>query len=665
MKTEDRRPRTESRGQTTAPPSALCAPSSEKGLPWGLVGFVLSGLLLTVIQAPIDWSFVAWVALAPFALACAPQVRPRTVALMAFGVGYLYWLVNVYWIMPITKIGWLGMGLYLSLFWLLPALAVRWARVKGFPLFLALPILVVGWERLQGFPMGGFYWRFLGHSQYQNLAVLQVADLVGAAGVSFVVAMVNGLSVDLVLFIHQRRVGLAPPLPAPSETSVGQAPPYGLVAGRSSLGQDESREPRTGRRATMIVGAVATVLVVAATILYGHWRLGQTREVVTEGPLVASLQSNVPQSIKRSHEKSADMFQELMDKSQTALAAGAELIVWPETMVQGLLDPALWAYLDGDLDEDKAFHQALIEHARDKAHVLVGAHGAEIMRDSSGEPYLGSFNSAYFYRPDGTRDPGRYDKIHLVLFGEYIPFKRQIPWLFERLKLFLPQGWNPNYSLEHGTRYILFEMARPAVGAGPRARPEESGQPQGVAPTSPPSAIRRPQSQPNSPHRFAVIICYEDTIPYVARNFALDAQGRKQIDWLVNISNDGWFVQFETDPPRVLPSAELPQHAAICAFRAVENRLAIIRSVNTGISCLIESTGRIRDGYIAGSDNLPRRAMERTAMAGWFLDRLPIDRRVTFYSRHGEWFANGCAALFVAALAWPLTMRLLGRRTKV
>ncbi len=91
----------------------------------------------------------------------------------------------------------------------------------------------------------------------------------------------------------------------------------------------------------------------------------------------------------------------------------------------------------------------------------------------------------------------------------------------------------------------------------------------------------------------------------------------------------------------------------------MENRLAIVRSVNTGISCLIESTGRIRDGYMAGSDGFPRRTMDRTAMAGWFLDRLPIDKRVTFYSRHGEWFADGCVVIFAAVLLWPLGARLV------
>ncbi len=86
--------------------------------------FILSALLLTVIQAPIDWPFLAWVAFVPFVLACSPQARTRPLARAAFVVGYVYWLVNLYWIQPITTLGWLGMGLYLSLFWLLPALAV-------------------------------------------------------------------------------------------------------------------------------------------------------------------------------------------------------------------------------------------------------------------------------------------------------------------------------------------------------------------------------------------------------------------------------------------------------------------------------------------------------------------------------------------------------------
>jgi apolipoprotein N-acyltransferase len=588
--------------------------------------------MLTVIQAPVDWSFLAWVALVPFALVCSPQISGRRLVLLTFCVGFLYWLANIYWITPITLIGWVGMGFYLAWFWPLLAIGVRFCRSKGIPLFIALPVVLVGAERLQGVPMGGFYWRFLGHSQYANLPMIQVADLVGAAGVSFVVAMVNGLLADFALRLRTDRwlVGARDPsgqargsAPTASSTSMqtgGHSPPYGLLA-----------------------GAVTTLIVVAATVGYGQWRLRQTAEFLKEGPLVASLQSNVPQSVKRSFSKSGQLFDDLMVNSKAALKTGVELIVWPETMVQGLLDPRLWPILTGDLDDDKAFHKALCEHAKNNAYVLVGALGGEILRNPSGERYLGSYNSAYLYRPDGTRDPQRYDKIHLVLFGEYTPFRRSFPWLFQQLGRFLPDGYNVEYSLEHGKNYTIFDMAR-SIRKGD------------------PNSPANPQSDPDPPYRFAVIICYEDTVPYVGRNFALDEQGHKRIDWIVNISNDGWFVRFIKNPERVVPSTELPQHAAICAFRAVENRLPILRSVNTGVSCLIESTGKIRDGYLAASDGFPAEAMHRTGLTGWFSDKMPIDTRVTFYSRHGEWFADGCSAALVAAVFGPLGFGLIRRR---
>lgn len=581
--------------------------------------FVLAALLLTVIQPPIGWSFLAWVAVVPFAVACSPQSRARGLAWTAFVVGYLYWLVNLYWIQPITTIGWLGMGLYLSLFWVLPALALRFVRSKGIPLFVALPILLAGWERLQGFPLGGFFWRFLGHSQYEHLAVIQVADLVGAAGVSFVVAMVNGLIADLIV---KREAYLVKRGPGPDASR------FTLHASRP-----------------LVAGFVLTLTVLGGTLLYGSWRLHETPEHVTDGPLVGSLQSNVPQSVKRSFGASGQLFDELMVASQAAAAAGAELIVWPETMVQGILDPGLWPHIRGDLEEDKAFHAALSEHADETGSaLLVGAYGMEIHRDRSGEPYLASYNSAYYYRSDGTRDPGRYDKIHLVLFGEYIPFQHRFPWLFEQLKKFFPEGYNPNYSLEHGRHYTVFEMAPPkAVDSN--------------------SPLETSNLKLETPRHFGVIICYEDSIPYVGRNFALDDQGRKRVDWLVNISNDGWFVRFPESEGRVIASSELSQHAAICAFRAVENRLAVVRSVNTGISCLIDSTGRIRDGYLAAGDGFPTKAMDRTALAGWFVDRLPIDERVAFYSRHGEWFANGCAVLYAGTLLLPLAAGWRQRRS--
>ena len=105
----------------------------------------------------------------------------------------------------------------------------------------------------------------------------------------------------------------------------------------------------------------------------------------------------------------------------------------------------------------------------------------------------------------------------------------------------------------------------------------------------------------------------------------------------------------------VSPSAELSQHTAVCVFRAVENRLAVVRSVNTGISCLIDTAGRIKDGFEGGT--LPQKAMSRTAVGGWFADRVPIDKRTTFFSIYGQWPDICCAGCFVGLLLIQLFER--------
>ncbi|HPC95809.1 MAG TPA: apolipoprotein N-acyltransferase [Sedimentisphaerales bacterium] len=578
-----------------------------------------SAALLSVIQAPVDWSFLAWAAMVPLALACRPEVRPRTLVLVAWFVGTAYWLTNIYWIAPITIAGWLAMGVYLALLWPLLALAIRFCRARSIPMALLLPILVVGAERLQGFPLGGFFWRLLGHSQYAHLPLIQIADLFGAAGVSFLVAAVNGVLADWTeWWISTRRVCMAHQL------------------------DNVARERVCGAHPTRIaIGTVATILAVAGTVGYGHWRIKQAAKAVTDGPLVAALQSNVPQSVKNSHMASDELFAELLEMSRAAAAAGAELIAWPETMVQAYLQPELWRYFE-DPNEDRAFHEALIAHATNTAYLLVGAYGGEIMKDTQGKLYVGQYNAACLYRPDGTRDPNRYDKIHLVLFGEYIPFRRSFNWLYQQLKRFAPEEYNYDYSLERGTHYTVYEMTTPIRGTEPSVAPQTS----------------------ESTYHFGTIICYEDAIPYIARNFALDEKGRKRVDWLVNISNDGWFVRFLDEPPRVIPSSELAQHAAICVFRAVENRLPVLRSVNTGISCLIDSSGRIRNDPIASSEGFPPQAMRRTGLSGWLLEKMPIDTRVTFYSRHGQWLDTGCAVAFVAVLVVPAAVGLARRRAR-
>jgi apolipoprotein N-acyltransferase len=356
---------------------------------------------------------------------------------------------------------------------------------------------------------------------------------------------------------------------------------------------------------------VAGILI--ASIVYGRWRIRQADECVTVGPMAASLQSNVPQSVKETFESGQELFDGLMEKSKAAGQAGAEIVVWPETMVQATLNPEVLEFVDPN-STPRIFDQRLKQHAEDSAYLLIGAYGGELTLNKNMRLELGKrYNSAFLYKPDGEKAKEVYDKIHLVPFGEVLPLRRSMAWFYELLMKikFIPYDFD--YSLDYGKNYTIFDM----IGE---------------------------QSEEPAPHyTFAVIICYEGTVPDIARTFALDESGHKRVNWLINISNDGWFVRFKDD--NVQPSMELPQHAAVCTFRAVENRLAIVRSVNTGISCMIDSLGRIRDGYVEGT--LPEKAMDRTGMAGWFMDRIPIDSRTTFFSKYGEWLDYCCETVVI------------------
>jgi apolipoprotein N-acyltransferase len=546
--------------------------------------FIGTAVMLTVIQPPIGLARLAWVAYVPFIIACSPKARPKRLFLFGYFISLFYWLGNLYWVAPVTIVGWLLFCLYTALLWPVLALGLRFCRRKNVPLFLAAAVLIVGVERLQGFFLGGFFWRFLAHSQYRNITLIQIADIFGAGGVSFLIAMVNGLLADLILTVYQRK----------------------------SL------------KLVQFAGTAMVCAAVVGAFVYGWWRVGQEKECVTDGPVAAALQSNVPQSVKRTFESGDELFAALAKQNEAAAKTGARLIVWPETMVQATLNPEVLKATDPNSDGN-LFDRRLRRLAKDSsAYLLVGAYGGTLALNKDMELDYGKrFNSAFMYNKNGEKAREVYNKIHLVPFGEVLPFRRSLARFYELLMKIKFIPYNFDYSLDYGNEYTIFKMDG-----------DEAGQAQD--------------------YKFGVMICYEDTVPEIAGKFVLDEQGRKRLDWLVNISNDGWFVQFEDE--QVLPSAELVQHAAVCAFRAVENRLAVLRSVNTGVSCLIDSAGRIRNGFLAG--DLPVMAADRTGMAGWFTDTIPVDNRVTFFSKYGEWLDFSCEAAVILLIIGMLSARL-------
>jgi apolipoprotein N-acyltransferase len=201
-------------------------------------------------------------------------------------------------------------------------------------------------------------------------------------------------------------------------------------------------------------------------------------------------------------------------------------------------------------------------------------------------------NSAYYYERGGRRSSVRFDKIHLVPFGEYMPFRESFPLLFRFLNLFNPYE-GMDYTLEPGRELTVFPLARTA---GPATHP--SAGPAGA--------------------RFVTAICFEDVDSRLMARMFAGEQGGKRADFIVNLTNDGWFA-----------FNQMPQHLQLAVFRSIENRVPTARSVNTGVSGFIDSVGRVYD-------TIP------VHTAGARAARLVLDRRVAPYTHLGDVFGALC-----------------------
>ena len=249
-----------------------------------------------------------------------------------------------------------------------------------------------------------------------------------------------------------------------------------------------------------------------------------------------------------------------------------------------------------------------------KAAFLVGGQFAADFRDPPGHVAEGrpgdNRNSAYYYPRGGGPGTLRYDKVHLVPFGEYIPFQESFPWLYHLLISLGPPNME-DYQLTRGdeSRLTVFPLADRA----------------------------------GHTWRFVTPICFEDIdASLVARMFRPEATGPgaglKRADFIVNITNDGWF-----------RSNENPQHLQAATFRSIENRAPTARSVNTGISGFIDSMGRTGGLVAAGTEGTTVAAPR-------------IDSRLTLFTRYGNLFALACSAAAAGMAAGAVVRRWTKRR---
>lgn len=528
---------------------------------FSLVLPALSGLALVLSFTPVGISPLAWVAFVPllFALHGAGRVADspepahwKTPFSQGFVFGFVYFLGTVYWVVH-SMFFYGGVGLvasipvmlllvaFLALFCVVFALTVsRYSPRSPLVYIFFVPSVWVLTEFVRGHIFTGFPWVLVGYTQAGWLPVIQVAELGGVWGVSFLVVMVNSAVFMALRGLRARR-----------------------AAGPARAG---------GNRflASPWVAAAAAAVLLTSALAYGFIRIDAMDERVKGWrPITVGIaQGNIEQGVKwdRSFRDSTlDIYRGL---TLEAASKGADLVVWPETAAPFYLG------------SDGGGTARVLDIASDAgAYVLTGSPSYAYHPDTDSADF---FNSAYLVTPGGALS-GRYDKVHLVPFGEYVPLKR--------LLFFVKK-------LTHGVGDFS-----PGLG---------------------------PYPVPYGHAGLGVLICYESIFPELA-----SAQVRNGADLLVNITNDAWFGR--TSAPW--------QHFEMSILRAVETRTYLIRSANTGISALIDPSGRV-----LGSTGLFEK--------GLLVEEARLRRGpLTFYTARGREFIILCWAVAVIGVMVAIVKR--------
>ncbi|MBU4460330.1 MAG: apolipoprotein N-acyltransferase [Verrucomicrobia bacterium] len=516
--------------------------------PWRWICAALSGGLMFAAFPPLEWSACAWVALIPLFWAVR-GLDPRHAVRPAFVAGAVFWLPSLFWVGCVTWAGWAILSLYCALYTIPPAMVFAWlqsGRVRAWPasrllLLVASAAAWVGWEHLRGVLFTGFAWNFIGVSQHANPLFAQHAEWGGAAAVSALVVWVNAAGV-LVL---------------------------------------EGFAVRGGLRQTRPEVAFGFLVMTAAA--FGGWRMLARLPEPDGAVRLGLVQPAIPQYEKWTEEFWDAMYGRLGVLSRAALHARPDLVVWPETAVPD------------NLRDNEGVLALVAGIVSNGVPLLAG--GIDTSRTDDGE--LLSFNTSYLIGP-GPAIRDTYDKQHLVLFGEFVPFARWLPALRRLTPI--------EYDVSPGRRSTVFRLARPGTA-------------------------------------FSAMICFEDTIASMARRFVRDGAR-----FLIVQTNDAWFDG--TWGPR--------QHMIQSVFRAIETRTPLVRCGNSGVTCWIDPAGRIGGAGGERTGSLPVMGSDGRPASGFLTVEVPFHSTApaepTFFLRHGPVFGWAMALLAVLLFipAWRM-----------
>jgi apolipoprotein N-acyltransferase len=498
-------------------------------------------LLLWAALPPLSLGWLVWIAPVPWLLLVRAEELPGRRPYRALWLaGFVFWLLAIHWLRlphPAVYLGWIALSAYLALY--LPAF-VGLSRVAvhrlGVPVWISAPAIFTGLELARAHLLTGFLMASLAHTQVNWTTLIQISDLFGEYGVDFVIMLVaacitNGFRIS--------NCGLR----------TGSDHPESAIHDPKSQERKVSWQPHS-----LIPG----VVVLAGTLLYGHFRLEQIQGSQPKPPRlvrIALIQGNSLADWKTDTAKQQQIMNEYIELSQDAVTKAKtmgdgrplDLIVWPETMYRNPLREFEAGYKSPEGIEltteeitasDRRILADLAAHLGapllagiDRVRFLAGEWG------SATRPRYDAYNSAVLVDRRGDI-VGTYDKIHLVMFGEYVPFSDWLPFLNK---------------ISSVTGSVL-------PGEGPVSLCTG-----GVC--------------------YAPSICYETVIPHVTRRQVKLLNDSSRLPGvLVNMTNDAWY----------WGSSELDQHLACGVFRAIETRTPLVIAANGGISAWIDSFGRIR-----------------------------------------------------------------------
>ena len=515
---------------------------------WQSLAAVATGLLLVFSFQPFDQSFLAWFALGPLLYVLAGEIAWRRALGLGWLAGLTFFFFSTNWITH-SMIQFGGMPkvlaygasfLFSSIVAVFPALFAvavsQLARAFGDRALMLAPFVWAATEWLRG-TVTGATWNALGITQVETFSVALLAKLGGVSLISW--QLVTASAILSLLFRD----------------------------------------------------AKSSLKVVAVSILLsgGLWFLSWKEPLYKGGPHpvnVACLQPNVPLTLSETPNDAAQYFENNLKLTRDAVNQSKDnkpdLIIWAES-------PLTLNY-----EDDPKVRAQLDQLAQETgSHIIFSAIA------HNGNQY---FNSAQTIAPPSAKQPvtqlHRYDKIRLVPFGEYVPFRLLLGYFVPALVGDFTPG---------NDAVVNLLRLRPQLALIQNEK-ETKGE----------LALERTVNFV----RAGTFICYEAAYPNLVRSFVQNGA-----TLLVNISNDAWFGN----------TAGARQHLAHARMRAIENDRDVVRVTNSGISALITSDGRV-------VDELP----QFTATARVWQAR--SNSRQTFYTRHGDWFAIICTIISVVAL---------------